>query len=35
MKQHTTKPLMALQERCSAGPSSMPRCFVRRRFAKK
>lgn len=35
MTQQTTKPLHALLARCNAGPSSIPRCFINRRFAKK
>lgn len=33
--QQTTNPLQALLARCRAGPSSMPKCFVNRRLAKK
>lgn len=35
MKQQTTKPLTALLVRCSAGPSSMPRCRTSLLLAKK
>lgn len=35
MKQHTTKPEAALLAKCRAGPSSIPKCRVSRRFAKK
>lgn len=35
MTMHTTKPLAVLLAKCSAGPSSIPRCLTNRLLAKK